>query len=146
MFVTLYRHHQNNSKPKQFKPMNRIRKLLVLVVLFMSLSSRLLAQSISYVETTRSWHYIYDEKGKKIHAVSTSEGSLAAYGSSFYVLCRDSFYRIYDPKGRKLGSLSRNVAGEVVGGAGNTFTSRKGGWLYTWSREGKKLSARWVQR
>lgn len=146
MFVTLYRHHQNNSKPKQFKPMNRIRKLFVLVVLFMSLSSRLLAQSISYVETTRSWHYIYDEKGKKIHAVSTSEGSLAAYGSSFYVLCRDSFYRIYDPKGRKLGSLSRNVAGEVVGGAGNTFTSRKGGWLYTWSREGKKLSARWVQR
>lgn len=146
MFVTLYRHHQNNSKPKQFKPMNRIRKLFVLVVLFMSLSSRLLAQSISYVETTRSWHYIYDEKGKKIHAVSTSEGSLAAYGSSFYVLCRDSFYRIYDPKGRKLGSLSRNVAGEVVGGASNTFTSRKGGWLYTWSREGKKLSARWVQR
>ena len=126
--------------------MNIMKRLFLLVVLVASLSIRLLAQSISYVETTRSWHYIYDEKGKKIHAVSTSEGSLAAYGSSFYVLCRDSFYRIYDPKGRKLGSLSRNVAGEVVGGAGNTFTSRKGGWLYTWSREGKKLSARWVQR
>lgn len=123
-----------------------MKRLFLLVVLVVSLSIRLLAQGISYVETTRSWHYIYDEKGKKIHAVSTSEGSLAAYGSSFYVLCRDSFYRIYDPKGRKLGSLSRNVAGEVVGGAGNTFTSRKGGWLYTWSREGKKISARWVQR
>lgn len=126
--------------------MNMMKRLFLLVVLVVSLSIRLLAQGISYVETTRSWHYIYDEKGKKIHAVSTSEGSLAAYGSSFYVLCRDSFYRIYDPKGRKLGSLSRNVAGEVVGGAGNTFTSRKGGWLYTWSREGKKISARWVQR
>lgn len=123
-----------------------MKRLFLLVVLVVSLSIRLLAQSISCVETTRSWHYIYDEKGKKIHAVSSSEGSLAAYGSSFYVLCRDSFYRIYDPKGRKLGSLSRNVAGEVVGGAGNTFTSRKGGWLYTWSREGKKISARWVQR
>ncbi len=126
--------------------MNMMKRFFLLVVLVVSLSIRLLAQGISYVETTRSWHYIYDEKGKKIHAVSTSEGSLAAYGSSFYVLCRDSFYRIYDPKGRKLGSLSRNVAGEVVGGAGNTFTSRKGGWLYTWSREGKKISARWVQR
>jgi hypothetical protein len=126
--------------------MNMMKRFFLLVVLVVSLSIRLLAQSISYVETTRSWHYIYDEKGRKIHTVSTSQGTIPAYGSSFYILQSGSFLKTFDPKGRRLATLSISGAGQVVGASGDTFTTKLGGWLYTWSKEGKKLSVRWVQR
>jgi hypothetical protein len=32
--------------------------------------------------------------------------------------------------------------GEIVGVSGQTITSQKGSWIYTWSKEGKKISVR----
>lgn len=32
--------------------------------------------------------------------------------------------------------------GEVLAVSGNTFTSRQGAWIHTWSKEGKKISTR----
>ena len=32
--------------------------------------------------------------------------------------------------------------GEILGVAGDTFTSRQGAWIYTWDKYGKKISTR----
>jgi hypothetical protein len=32
--------------------------------------------------------------------------------------------------------------GEIVGVSGNTITSRRGSWIFIWSKEGKKISAK----
>ena len=32
--------------------------------------------------------------------------------------------------------------GDILTATGDTFTSRKGSWIYTWSKSGKKLSTR----
>jgi hypothetical protein len=37
--------------------------------------------------------------------------------------------------------MSVSNVGEIVGVSGSTITSRKGNWIYTWSKEGKKISA-----
>ena len=38
--------------------------------------------------------------------------------------------------------MSRSTVGEVTGVAGDTFTSRNGSWIYTWSKDGKRLRTR----
>ena len=42
-----------------------MKKLLIIVVLLLSVAV-LKAQSISHIETTKNWYYIYDQDGKKI--------------------------------------------------------------------------------
>ncbi len=115
----------------------------ILTVLMMLLTiTAIQAQKISYIETTRSWHYIYDENGKKVHTVSTSQGEVVAYSDTFYVLKKGSWYYTCIPKGKKLHTFSASNVGEVLAATGDTFTSRKGSWIYTWDKNGKKLSTR----
>ena len=115
----------------------------ILTVLMMLLTiTAIQAQKISYIETTRSWHYIYDENGKKVHTVSTSQGEVVAYSDTFYVLKKGSWYYTCTPKGKKLHTFSTSNVGEVLTATGETFTSRKGSWIYTWDKNGKKLSTR----
>ena len=66
------------------------------------------------------------------------------WGSDFFVAKYYSFYRIYDAKGKVLKAMNVSDVGEIVGVSGNTITSRKGSWIFTWSKDGKKLSARSV--
>ena len=54
--------------------MNFMKKLLLSIFLLLSVTN-LQAQSISYIETTKNWYYIYDQNGKKIKTLSTSQGS-----------------------------------------------------------------------
>lgn len=50
---------------------------------------------------------------------------------------------MYDESGKKYQTLSANsVVGDVIGVAGNTFTSRNGNWIYTWDKNGKRLNTR----
>ena len=42
-----------------------MKKLLVIIALLCSVIG-LNAQSISHIETTKNWYYIYDQNGKKI--------------------------------------------------------------------------------
>ena len=115
----------------------------ILTVLMMLLTiTAIQAQKISYIETTRSWHYIYDENGKKVHTVSTSQGEVVAYSDTFYILKKGSWYYTCTPKGKKLHTFSASNVGEVLTATGDTFTSRKGSWIYTWDKNGKKLSTR----
>ncbi len=53
-----------------------------------------------------------------------------------------SWYYLYDAKGNKIKALSTSTVGEVLSVAGDTFTSRLGSWIYTWSKDGRKLRSR----
>ena len=118
--------------------MKRILTILIMLMTFTVMQ----AQKISYIETTRSWHYVYDENGKKVHTFSTSQGEVVAYSDSFSIVKNGSWYYTYTAKGKRLHTFSVSNVGEVLAAAGDTFTSRKGGWIYTWDKNGKKLSTR----
>ena len=118
-----------------------MKRILTILMMLLTITA-IQAQKISYIETTRSWHYIYDENGKKVHTVSTSQGEVVAYSDTFYVLKKGSWYYTCTPKGRKLYTFSTSNVGEVLTATGDTFTSHKGSWIYTWDKNGKKLSTR----
>ena len=44
--------------------------------------------------------------------------------------------------GKRLHTFGAGSVGEILGVAGDTFTSKNGAWIYTWSKEGKKISTR----
>ena len=113
----------------------------ILVMLFSVMGVR--GQSISSIETTKNWYYIYDQDGKKIKTISTSQGELKGYSSTFYIIKQGTaFYFTYDVKGKRLHTWGASSVGEILGVAGDTFTSRNGAWIYTWSKDGKKISTR----
>lgn len=119
-----------------------MKKLLLSIILLSSIAN-LQAQSISHIETTKSWYYIYDQDGKKIKTLSTSQGELKGYSSSFYIIKQGSaFYITYDVNGKRLHTFGVGSVGEILSVSGDTFTSRNGAWIYTWSKEGKKISTR----
>ena len=109
-------------------------KLLITLSLMWFSIANLQAQSISHIETTKSWYYIYDQNGKKIKTLSTSQGELKGYSSTFYIT--------YDVNGKRLHTFGASGVGEILAVSGDTFTSRNGAWIYTWSKEGKKLNTR----
>jgi len=102
-----------------------------------------LAQNIGYIETTRSWYYIYNQDGKRTKSISTTLGELKGYSATFFILKRgQSYYITYDAEGKQIYSFSANIVGEIIGVAGDTFISRLGSWIYTWSKDGKRLGSR----
>ena len=119
-----------------------MKKLLVIMALLLSVDG-LKAQSISHIETTKNWYYIYDQDGKKIKTISTSQGELKGYSSSFYIIKQGTaFYITYDVKGKRFHTWGASSVGEILGVAGDTFTSKQGAWIYTWSKDGKKINTR----
>ena len=58
---------------------------------------------------------------------------------------RHSYYYICNAKGKTLKTMSVTNVGEIVGVSNSTITSRKGSWIFTWNKEGKKISARSAQ-
>ena len=119
-----------------------MKKLLVIVALLLSVAG-LKAQSISHIETTKNWYYIYDQDGKKIKTISTSQGELKGYSSTFYIIKQGTaFYVTYDVKGKRLHTWGASSVGEILSVAGDTFTSRQGAWIYTWDKKGKKINTR----
>ena len=119
-----------------------MKKLLVIITLLCS-TIGLHAQSISHIETTKNWYYIYDQDGKKIKTLSTSQGELKGYSSSFYIIKQGTaFYITYDVNGKRLHTFGVSSVGEILAVSGDTFTSRQGAWIYTWNKEGKKINTR----
>lgn len=118
-------------------------KLLITLSLMWFSIANFQAQSISHIETTKNWYYIYDQNGKKIKTLSTSQGELKGYSSTFYIIKQGTaFYITYDVKGKRLHTWGVSSVGEILGVAGDTFTSRQGAWIYTWDKNGKKISTR----
>lgn len=125
-----------------FRKVIDMKKLLLSIILLSSIAN-LQAQSISHIETTKNWYYIYDQNGKKIKTLSTSQGELKGYSSTFYIIKQGTaFYITYDVNGKRLHTFGAGSVGEILGVAGDTFTSKNGAWIYTWSKEGKKISTR----
>ena len=111
-----------------------MKKLLLSIFLLLSVAN-LQAQSISHIETTKSWYYIYDQDGKKIKTLSTSQGELKGYSSTFYIIKQGSaFYVTYDVNGKRLHTFGVSGVGEILAVSGDTFTSRQGSWIYTWNK------------
>lgn len=102
-------------------------------------------QSISYIETTKSWYYIYDQNGRKVKGLSTNIGELKGFSAAIFVVKNGSWYYVYNAKGDKIKGLSAYNIGDVLSVAGETFTSRKGFWIYTWDKNGKVISTRAAQ-
>ena len=134
--------------PQQLRLMNVfsrrrfvIRKMLLIMTLFVC-TIGLQAQSISQIETTKSWYHVYDETGKLAKTISTSQGELMGYSASFYILKQGSYYMTYDIKGTRLYTFAVHEVGEILTVTGDTFTSRHGSWIYTWSKEGRKIKTR----
>ena len=119
-----------------------MKKLLLIILLAMfGMSSK--AEQISSVETSGSWIYIYNSKGKKYKTLSISTvGTVMGYSSSFFVSQNGSWIYLWNSEGNKIKTLSKSTVGEVIGVAGDTFTSKNGSWIYTWNKEGKKLNTR----
>ena len=117
-------------------------RILIIICLFlMAAPGR--AQSISHIGRANAWYYIYDQDGKSIKTISTSQGVIVAHGTSFYILKQGStFYIIYDVNGRRITTLSVSNVGEVIAASGDTFTSRNGGWIYTWDKNAKRINTR----
>ena len=119
-----------------------MRQFLFLICIFFSLQNAD-AQTISHIEQNNSWYYIYDQDGKKIKTLSTSQGTIVAHGSSFYILRQgNSFYVCYDVNGKRLCCLSVSYVGDIISASGDTFTSRNRSWIYTWDKFGKKINTR----
>lgn len=118
-----------------------MKKLLVIIASLLIFTG-LKAQNISYIETTKSWYNIFDQKGKKIKTLSVSVGELQGYGATFFIVRNHSWYNIYDAKGKKTKTMSVSTVGKILSVSGDTFTSQSGSWIYTWSKDGKKISTR----
>lgn len=116
----------------------------IIAGLFLSLAIfAVSAEEISSVETSGSWVYLYNAKGRKYKSLSSSSvGHVLGFSSTFFVSESGSWIYLYDADGKRYKSMSKSSVGDVTGVAGDTFTSRSGGWIYTWSREGKKISSR----
>ena len=121
------------------------RILLTLLTLLMAFAA-VQAQKISYIETTRSWHHVYDENGKKVYTFSTTQGEVVAYSDTFYIVKHDSWYHTYDAKGHRIHTFAVSNVGDILSATGDTFTSRKGNWIYTWSKSGRKIATRAAPR
>lgn len=119
-----------------------MRIFLILALTLLSMTN-LRAQSISHIETTKNWYYIYDQDGKKIKTLSTSQGELKGYSSTFYIIKQGSaFYVTYDVNGKRLHTFGVSGVGEILAVSGDTFTSRQASWIYTWSKDGKEINTR----
>lgn len=118
-----------------------MKKFLLITALALFVKG-LQSQSISHIETTKSWYHIYDETGKLAKTISTSQGELMGYSASFYILKHGSFFMTYDIKGKRLHTFAIHEVGEIFAVTGDTFTGRLGSWIYTWSKEGKRISTR----
>ena len=117
-----------------------MRKLFTILLLLLAMAAKAQRQQISYIEETKNWYYVYDEQGKRIGGLSRSSvGELKGWGSDFFVA---TYYYICDAKGKTLKTMNVSDVGEIVGVSNNTITSRKGSWIFTWNKEGKKISAR----
>ena len=90
--------------------MKKILTSLLLLIATMTLQ----AQSISHIETTRSWYYIYDQDGKKTKALSTSIGELQGFSATFFIVKSGSWYYLYDAKGNRKKALSTFIASHIL--------------------------------
>ena len=99
--------------------------------------------SISNIERSGNWYYIYDELAKKVKTLrASSVGDVKGWCSDFFVAQNGSWIYLFDINGKKLKPLSSSTTGEVIAVSGKTFTTKSGNWIYTFDINGKKINTR----
>lgn len=122
--------------------MKKIVYILFIIALLLPVA-RLQAQGISRIETASGWYHIYNKSGKKVRSLSTSEGQLVGYSSTFFILRKgNTYYITYNEEGARLHLFTVSSVGEIQGVADDTFTSRLDAWIFTWSKDGRKISTK----
>lgn len=90
------------------------RTIIALVLAAAALTAA--ARTISYIENTGSWIYLYDENERRYKTLSPSTlGEIKGYSSEIFVAVNGSWLRVYDAEGKCLATLSASNAGEVIG-------------------------------
>ena len=83
-----------------------MKKLLLSIVLLLSVVN-LQAQSISHIETTKNWYYIYDQDGKKIKTLSESTvGKVLSVSGETFTSQVGSWIYTWSKEGKKINTRS----------------------------------------
>ena len=83
-----------------------MKKLLLSIVLLLSVVN-LQAQSISHIETTKNWYYIYDQDGKKIKTLSESTvGKVLSVSGETFTSQGGSWIYTWSKEGKKINTRS----------------------------------------
>lgn len=100
-------------------------------------------RTISNVERSGAWYYLYDENGKKYKTANVNVcGDLKGFSNKIIVMQRGSFIYVYDADLKRIYTGSASNCGEIISVADDTFTTRSGSWVYTYNKYGKRLQTR----
>lgn len=102
-----------------------------------------MCRSISNVEKDGVWYRFYDETGKKYNSQSSSVlGELKGWNENLDIFQNGAFFYVYDPDLKKLLTCAVATYGDVIAASGDTFTTQRDNWIYTYGKNGKKLNSR----
>jgi len=118
-----------------------MRKLLITCIIMFGIFGSSMAQ-ISHIMERNGWYRLYDERGKYITNLSTNEGQMVTYTSTYFILYKMGWYNLYNCKGQKYKTLNANQLGEIVASTSVAFTTEKDGWLYTFDINGNRINTR----
>lgn len=123
------------------------RLMTFICVLFFSIEIYSQEKTISDIEQTEHWIYIYDSNGKKIKTMSVSStGTIVGWSSTFFIGLHGNWYYFYDANGRKFNTLYTKNIGEIISVSGNTFTAKTSAWIITYDKNGKRINTRPAKR
>lgn len=113
-------------------------------VLLFSLATNAQEKTISNIEQTETWIYVYDQKGKKVYTKSVSEaGDVIGWSATLWISRHNGWYYLWNADGRRYKTLNVNNIGNIIAVSGNTFTSNyKNLWIYTFDKNGKRINTR----
>ena len=102
-------------------------------------------KTISNIEQTDSWVYVYDQNGQKMYGkYIDNTGDVVGWSAAFWISRYGNWYYLWTASGTKYKTLYVPNVGVIIGVSGNTFTSRYNKvWIYTFDKNGKKLQTRY---
>jgi len=99
--------------------------------------------SISDIEETSSWIYVYNQNGQRAYARgAANSGKVVGWSGSLWITRRGNWYYLWSIEGKQYKTLSVSSVGEIQSVSGNTFTAKSGSWIYTYDKNGKRIHTR----
>lgn len=118
-----------------------MRRLILSLAITLSLTMH--SYSISNIENDGKWYHVYDAGGEQYKLISLAEaGVLKGYSIALIVFQKGQFYYIYDSNLKRLGQVAVSASGEIVNVSQDTFTTKRGGRILIFSKNGTLVSRR----
>lgn len=96
---------------------------------------------ISDVREKGNYIEVFDDNGKKISYMNTSNKEIEGITGDFFVVTNGNYIEVYDEDCKKISYM--NVSSKTITAvAGHTFTVRNGNYLETYDKKCKKLSSK----